>query len=178
MTKEPSLRDIVEQLERQERENQEAFADIFSQLRKIRRELGSIEHRLFRLEEFTGVNEVISFKIQQRGEDMAITGIAPGSTGVFTATPLDGNGNPVSLPAGSQPPQWVSSDTTNAPVVASADGLSASVSVPSTTAGGSFTLTVSSPDLPGQPSGSASVPINVPPPPPPTVASFQINQQS
>jgi len=183
MSKQPSLKDLVEQVERIEKQQAETLTDIAEKLADIREDIGeafdSIKERLDRLEQFTGVNEVESFSIQQTGDDMAVTGIAPGATGNFTATPLDSSGNPISLPAGAQPPVWSTSDPTNAPVVASADGLSASVTVPSTTAGGVFTLSVSSPDLPGSPSGAVSVPINVAPPPPPaTVASFSINQNS
>jgi hypothetical protein len=179
MSKTPSLKDLVEQIERLDKQQNEALSDIRTELRHIRRELRSVEERLSRLEEFTGVNEVESFSIQQTGdENMPVTGITPGATGTFTATPLDSSGNPISLPAGAAPPVWSSSDTTNAPVTPSADGLSATVSVPATTAGGSFTLTVQSPDLPGTPIGSVVVPINAVTPPPPTVASFAINQTS
>ena len=127
---------------------------------------------------------VVSFSISQ-GAIMAtqgsLLGIAPGATATFTANPLDENGNPIALPDGVVP-TWTSSDTTNGPVVAAADGLTATVTVPETAATGTgFTLFVSA-TLPSgaTPAGSAVVPIDAvtPPPPPPisTVASFVITQ--
>jgi hypothetical protein len=179
MSKQPSLKRFSRKLEAMESRLADSVGDIRRDLLELWEEVESFGERLSRLEEFTGVNEVESFSIQQTGdENMAVTGIAPGATGTFTATPLDSNGNPIPLPAGAAPPVWSSSDNDNAPVVASADGLSASVSVPATTAGGSFTLTVQSPDLPGTPIGSVVVPINAVTPPPQTVASFAINQTS
>src|SRR5258708_36111516 len=144
-----SLEDRVEKLEKEFRHINEFDGEVSA-------DLDHILFRLARLEDFTGINEAIEFLIQQG--DVMTPGITPGSTGTFSATPLGADGNPVALPAGSAAPVWSSSDTTNGPVVAAADGLTATVAVPSTTAGGSFTLTVSSPDLPGQPSGTLSVP--------------------
>jgi hypothetical protein len=159
-----SLSDRVARLEKQ-----------LKQFSALPQRVNDLDERVGELEEFTGELEVAEFKITQ-GDNMPINGVAPGSTGTFTATPIDGNGNVISLPAGAQPPRWTSSDTDNAPVTASADGLSATVAVPSTTQGGSFTLNVDSPDLPNDPSGSAQVPILFTPPPPPQVASFRIDQ--
>lgn len=74
-----------------------------------------------------------------------VVGIAIGATGTFLATPVDASGNTVTLPAGIVP-TWTSSDTTNAPVVPSADGLTVTVSVPSTApttlVGTTFTLSL------------------------------------
>lgn len=89
------------------------------------------------------------FVITQIGEIMPtqspVVGIAIGATGTFLATPVDASGNTVTLPAGIVP-TWTSSDTTNAPVVPSADGLTVTVSVPSTApttlVGTTFTLSL------------------------------------
>lgn len=114
-----------------------------------------------------------SFRITQE-PTMAITGIIPGSTGTFTATPLNAAGQPltVALPAA---PVWTSSDPL-AVVTAAADGLSASVAVDTTAPqSGSFVLTVASAD------GTVSTPVTVPYDAVPvdnTLASFGINQTS
>lgn len=75
-----------------------------------------------------------------------VVGIKIGATGIFLATPVDAQGNVVVLPAGIVP-TWTSTDLTNAPVVASADGLTATDTVPSTApptlVGTTFTLSVS-----------------------------------
>lgn len=75
-----------------------------------------------------------------------VVGIKIGATGTFLATPVDAQGNVVVLPAGIIP-TWTSTDLTNAPVVAAADGLTATDTVPSTApptlVGTSFTLSVS-----------------------------------
>lgn len=121
-------------------------------------------------EQFT---RLTSFRITQE-PTMAITGIIPGSTGTFTATPLNAAGQPltVALPAA---PVWTSSDPL-AVVTAAADGLSASVAVDTTAPqSGSFVLTVASAD------GTVSTPVTVPYDAVPvdnTLASFGINQTS
>ena len=105
----------------------------------------------------------------------SLIGIAPGATGTFVAIPVDANGNQDMLPAGIIP-TWVSSDPTNAPVVPSADGLSASVSLsPSATPGTPFTLTVSAPLPDGSTptSGPESIPVLSL-----EVKSFVLNQTS
>ena len=106
---------------------------------------------------------------------MAITGIIPGATGVFTATPLDASGAPITAPL-SNVPVWTSSDPL-AVVTPNADGLGCSVAVDATAPqGGSFVLTIANPD------GSASVPTTVPydnvVPPPVVAASFAVSQVS
>lgn len=131
---------------------------------------------LERIDHNVNPQTVFTFGITQENQ-MAITGIIPGATGTFTATPLNAAGTPVALPLPTIP-TWTSSDTVNAPVVATADGLSASVTVPGTfvpTVGQTFTLTVAMAD--GSASSVATVPFdavvvdN-------TVASFAINQTS
>ena len=104
----------------------------------------------------------------------SLTGIAPGSTGTFSLTPVDKNGNPSSLPSGVVP-SWTSSDPTNAPLVVSDDGLSATCTVPdSAPAGTQITLSVTA-TLPDgtTPNGSAQFPILTL-----EVASFIITQTS
>jgi len=69
-------------------------------------------------------------------------GVAPGKTGQFQFNYLDANGNAVNPPAGIIP-QWVSSEPT-APVVAAADGLTASVTVDAKSTITNFLLTCGS----------------------------------
>src|SRR6185312_9819939 len=117
---------------------------------------------------------ITHFRINQENK-MAIIGIIPGDTGTFTATPLNKEGATVTLPSGTVP-VWTSSDTTNAPVVAAADGLSATITVPASYApapGTTFNLTVAMPD------GTASTTVPVPfdaVAVDNTVASFGVNQ--
>lgn len=134
---------------------------IFYQLVRIRRELKPS-------------NRIVNrFQVTQE-PNMAITGILPGATGVFVAVPLNASGAPVALPLPTVP-VWTSSDPL-AVVIATADGLGASVAVdPSAPQGGSFVLTVAQAD------GSASTPTTVPYDTVPvdnTVASFGVSQTS
>jgi hypothetical protein len=119
------------------------------------------------------VTGFVLYQLNEQGDFMPITGIAPGGTGQFAAQPVDKNGNNDSLPAGVVP-NWTSSDTTNAPVTfQSPDGLSCTVTVASNAPGGTqFTLTCSA-TLPDntKPTGSAAVPIFAL-----EVAAFVINQ--
>lgn len=143
---------------------------------EILRELRHISHQLSKLVDDENPNRVVRFTITQENH-MAILGVVPGATGSFTATPLNAESVAVALPL-STVPVWTSDDTTNAPVVASADGLSATVAVPASfvpAPGASFNLTVTMAD------GSASTTANVPYDAVPvdnTVASFGINQTS
>lgn len=90
-----------------------------------------------------------------------VAGIKIGSTGTFVAIPIDAQGNAVTLPAGTIP-VWTSSDTTNAPVIPSTDGLTATDTVPSTApttlVGTNFTLSVSATLADGT-SGSGTTPV-------------------
>ena len=109
--------------------------------------------------------------VQLEGEDsMPITGIVAGATGVFKETPL-----PLGavIPAGTIP-VWTSSDPTNAPAVASADGTTCSVAVPATATITSFDLSVQNQD------GSFPTKVTVPvtPAAPPAQTGFQIDQVS
>lgn len=117
---------------------------------------------------------VVQFRITQENT-MAILGIIPGSTGVFTAAPLNAEGQPVDPSTITAPPVWSSSDPL-AVVSANSDGLGASVAVDgSAPQNGSFVLTVSNAD------GSAATPVTVPYDAKPvdnTVASFGVNQTS
>ena len=88
---------------------------------------------------------------------LAISGILPGNTGVFTAQPVDKNGNPAALPAGLVP-AWASSDPTNAPVTWSADGLTASVITTAAFTGCKLSIAVNMPDG-TQPTGTETVPV-------------------
>lgn len=58
-----------------------------------------------------------------------VVGIVAGNRGTFTAVAVDAQGDVAHIPAGLVP-IWFSSDSINAPVVASADGLSAHVDIP------------------------------------------------
>ncbi len=71
---------------------------------------------------------------------MSLVAIAPGNAPVFAATPTPEG----TVPGPGLIPSWTTSDTTNAPVTPSADGLSATVNLPeSAVVGANFTLTVS-----------------------------------
>jgi hypothetical protein len=155
-----------------------------SEYRRIEERVDELERRFERLERFLHrllTHKPASYRVTQEN-DMAITGIIPGATGTFVATPLDSAGNPITAPL-AVVPVWKSSDQL-AVVTASADGLSCSVVVsaaaPTTGVNAFFSLTVSNPD------GSASVdstvpylPPTTPPPPPPEVpASFSVSQTS
>lgn len=100
-----------------------------------------------------------------------LTGLAPGATGTFTASPVDASGNPTTVAAGVVP-VWASDDPTDV-VTSAADGLSASVSVATTAvAGGVHNLSVALPD--GTAVSPAPLPILTPAVQP--VASFVIAQ--
>jgi|SRR5882757_6269588 len=110
---------------------------------------------------------------------MAVVGIKIGATGSFQAIPLDAQGNPVPVPAGYLP-TWISFDPTYAPVVASSDGLTATVTVPlnapSTLVGTTFTLSV---EVAFGELTAAVGTVNVPYLAyDPTLVSFNINQTS
>jgi len=74
-------------------------------------------------------------------KDSLVTPLTPGSTAVYTATPVPAG----SLPTKANPATWVSSDPVNAPI-SSVDelGLNATVAPPaSAIAGSTFVLTIS-----------------------------------
>jgi hypothetical protein len=139
-------------------------------LRELLHELRKIRHLL---------TTVTSFRITQVAQEskMAITGIIPGTTGVFKVTQLNAAGAPVQLPLPvvDGVPIWKSSDPLAVPTV-STDGLSAAVAVdtaaPQT---GSFTLSVAMPD--GSAPSSATVPYDQKPADN-KVASFAFDQIS
>jgi hypothetical protein len=112
------------------------------------------------------------FSVSQLQGDtpMPITGIVAGATGVFQETPTPQG---AVIPAGTIP-VWTSSDTTNAPAVASADGTQCSVAVPASATITSFTLSVQNQD--GTFPTSVTVPVT--PAPPPAQTGFEINQVS
>lgn len=114
-------------------------------------------------------SSVTSFEIFQ-GDYMSIVGIKSGATGVFVASTTPAG---AVLPAGVVP-SWVSSDPSSAPVVQTADGLGASVSVLASATITSFDLTISA-TLPDgtTPTRTVSVPVL-----PPEVTGFEINQAS
>jgi hypothetical protein len=119
-------------------------------------------------------SELLAVEQDIQGDIMVLAGVIVGASVTLTATPVDSNGNPVTLPVGAKPPVWMSSDTTLLTLAPSADGLSA---VATGVAPGSPTVSVASPDLPNSPSGSASEPVSATaPPPPPTVFGFVITQ--
>lgn len=122
--------------------------EILAEIRETHRDVERIE-RALRHQRVT----VVQFCIIQENT-MAILGIIPGSTGVFTATPLNAEGQPVDPSTLTAPPVWSSSDPL---AVVTANGLGASVAVdPSAPQNGSFVLTVSQTD------GSAATPVTVP----------------
>lgn len=115
-------------------------------------------------------NQIQSFTIHQQGDPMALLAIAPGNSPVFTATPVPSTSVP------STPPTWVSSDTTNAPITASADGLSVTVAIPTTaTVGTAFTLTISYTNADGTVATGTTTQTIVPAPSP-DITSFTIAQ--
>jgi hypothetical protein len=153
----------------------ELLAEILVELQRGREEtiaeLKTISQQLTQL--LPEPAEVESFSITQTGApNMALIAIAPGSSPVFTATPV---------PAGTAPgpglvPTWTSSDTVNAPVTADPTGLIGTVAIPtSAVVGTSFTLTVSLTNADGTvATGSASFTIVAAPSP--DVTSFTIAQ--
>src|ERR1700691_1700179 len=83
-----------------------------------------------------------------QGDNMltgTILGLAPGASDQFFCTPVDVNGNPDQLPAGSPTPVFTASDPTvtiGPPTVADPTGNSCTVTASSSaTVGGNFTLT-------------------------------------
>lgn len=133
------------------------------------------QHTILRkLDQLLAPKVVARFIITQGDSPMPqgpLTGLAPGATGNFTATPVDTAGNPTTLAAGVVP-VWASDDPTDV-ITPSADGLSASVAVATTaTPGATHTLSVSQPD------GSANSPVALPvlTPAVQPVASFVITQ--
>lgn len=113
---------------------------------------------------------------------MPITGVAPGASGTFAATPLPAG---AALPAGTTP-TWSADNplVTLTPVASDTTGLSVVAALDPTITGTSFNLTVSA-SFTGQdgtvktPTTTASVPITggTPPPPPPAeVTGFDIEQ--
>jgi hypothetical protein len=110
--------------------------------------------------------EIASFIIKQltkRGKRMVqgkLTGITPGQAGSFAANPIDKNGNPIAVPAGVVP-AWESSDPVNAPVVASVDGLSATVQTTAAYIGCTLTVSAALPDGTNPTSGAVPVPVLV-----------------
>jgi len=94
-----------------------------------------LEQQLYVLKQILRVLNPPHFIITQIGDDMAtqqpVVGVKIGATGTFQETYTDPSGNPITLPTGITP-TWTSSDTVNAPVVASADGTTATVTVPTT----------------------------------------------
>ena len=115
-------------------------------------------------------HQIDSFTIHQQGDPMALLAIAPGNSPVFTATPVPSTSVP------STPPTWVSSDTTNAPITASADGLSVTVAIPTTAVvGTAFTLTVSYTNADGTVATGTTTQTIVPAPSP-DITSFTIAQ--
>jgi hypothetical protein len=94
-----------------------------------------------------------------------ITGLVPGTSDTFFATPVDNLGNADVLPSGTPPPT-VTADDPAVGVTVAPDGLSAMVAAPANaTPGGSFNLTWST-TLPGAATaitGTANVPFLKPP---------------
>ena len=136
--------------------------------------LYEIRCELHELSRFFEHQNVTSFKITQQGATMAITGIAPGGTGTFTATPLNAGGTAIPLPTG-MTLAWAS-DVSGAVITPDpANSLNAAIVLDATVTGGTvINLTVSATNPDGTPAtGSAPVPVlaaSV------TVASFSIDQ--
>lgn len=152
------------------------------QLERIERLL---EHEVMLLKQIRDrldSGKIDHFNIIQTGDSVMPTqqpviGIVAGATGTFSAIPADAQDNQVALPAGIVP-TWTSSDTTNAPVVASADGLSVTITVPADApVGTEFTLSVQATLEDGTvPTGSTTVPFLASAPS--VVAKFVIVQNS
>lgn len=121
-------------------QQQEIIRLLKEEMRFNRKALLEIIHLLLRQSGFT-IQQVQTD--QTSGEKlMPITGIVAGATGVFQETPTPAG---AVIPAGSIP-VWTSSDTANAPAVASADGTTCSVAVPAGATITSFSLTVGNQD--------------------------------
>lgn len=157
---------------------EEAVEGIAKEFRKISEKaakqeeaLEKIAHDLHRLTDY--FTRPVKLIITQLGDSTmtqgTLKGIAPGGTGQFGITPIDSTGNPSQLPAGVVP-AWTSSDPTNAPVTASADGLTATVVTTTSYTGCTLSVTAALPDG-TLPAGTAPVPVLTL-----EVASFIINQ--
>jgi hypothetical protein len=131
--------------------------------------LENILHEIRLIRKLLAPKPIQSFTITPGGI-MALLPIAPGFTPGFTATPTPSDSVPSTAPA------WTSSDTTNAPVTASADGLTATVAIPASAVVGTvFTLTVSYTNADGTvATGTANFTIVAPPSP--DITSFTITQ--
>ena len=134
----------------------EAIGLIQHELWDLRREINKLKALIRPVRRFIIRQDTESIK----GEVMAqgtLKGIAPGGIGAFAVTPVDSNGNPSALPSGIVP-AWTSSDPTNAPVVASSDGLSATVQTTAAYTGCTLTVTATLADG-TTPTGTAPVPV-------------------
>jgi hypothetical protein len=116
-------------------------------------------------------NRIVRFVITRQGDTlMGFPLLTPGTSAVYTATPVPSTAVP------STPPTWTSSDTVNAPVTADATGLIGTVDVPSTAVPATFTLTVSYTNSDGTvATGSVTDQVvAAPPPPSPDITAFNV----
>ena len=117
-------------------------------LTEIRDELRAIKEEVREIRKLLQPKFPVKGIITQ-GEKMSLTGtilgLAPGASDQFFCTPVDQNGNPDQLPAGSPQPVFTASDpgvVIGPPTVADPTGNSCTVTAPATaTPGGTFTLT-------------------------------------
>lgn len=138
-------------------------------IEQIERNLHELFHLVKHLYKILG-KEQHGFQITQ-GDNMPITGIIVGASGVFQETPTPAG---AVIPPGTIP-QWSTSDTANTTLTPSADGTQVTVAVASTApAGGSFNLTVTNQDG----SFPTTVPVPFLPPAVPPQTGFEINQLS
>lgn len=147
--------------------------DTFELLLMIFREVRDINWQLGKMFEYLVHKEIHYFHIVQLGDSMAISGVQPGLTGTFAATP-----QPVGavLPSGVVPVWTV--DNPLVTLTPAADGLTVIAALDASITGDTFNLTVTATLADGStPSGTVAVPIlPTPPPPPQEVTGFTIDQ--
>jgi hypothetical protein len=133
---------------------------------ELRRDLRQILHALH-------LERIERFVITRQGEtSMGFPLITPGSSAVYTATPVPATAVP------STPPTWVSSDPVNAPVSADPTGLIGTVNPPALAVPTTFTLTVTYTNADGSvATGSVTDQVvAVPPPPSPDITAFNVTR--
>ena len=103
---------------------------------------------------------------------MPLPSLTPGTSAVYTATPVPATAVP------STPPTWSSSDPVNAPVTADPTGLIGTVNAPASAVPATFTLTISYTNADGSiATGTVTDQVvATPPPPSPDITAFNITR--
>ena len=152
-------------------EDREALALLLKVSARSESILNRIERLLNRIERLLDRSHIQRFTIQRTGDtSMGFPAITPGTSAVYTATPVPSTAVPAT------PPTWTSSDPVNAPVTADPTGLIGTVNAPATAVPTTFTLTVSYTNADGTvATGSVTDQVvAAPPPPSPDITAFQV----